>query len=84
MLVACVICHRPGAVVESGASLCMSHLHDWMLSQEGKTARRLHGLHSKEPMEKRVVQAAALMKIFITRREEWKVVEAPDITLDEG
>ena len=81
-MLSCAVCARPGAAVEAGASLCLAHLHDWMLSQEGKTARRLHGLHSKEPVEKRTIQAAALMKIFIARHEDWEVVEVPDVTLD--
>lgn len=83
-MLACAVCQGPGAVVEAGYSLCMTHLHDWLLSREGKTVRRLYGFYSKEPLEKRSLQAAALMKLFVTSREEWKVEEVPNIVLDEG
>jgi hypothetical protein len=52
-----------------------------MLSKEGKTAQRLYGQHSQDHPEKRVIQTAALMKLFISTHENWKVTEVKDIII---
>lgn len=80
-MLSCAVCGSKGIAVEAGASLCMQHLHDWMLSKEGKTAQRLYGQHSQDHPEKRVIQTAALMKLFISTHENWKVTEVKDIII---
>lgn len=67
----CVACGAKGAAVEAGHSLCLPHLHAWMLSKECATARRLYGTHSASPQTKREVQVAALMKLFLSQLEPW-------------
>jgi hypothetical protein len=61
--------------VEAGTPLCLPHLHEWFISKPGKTAKRLYGISSSESPEKREVQRAALMKIFLMTREEWTLAE---------
>lgn len=80
-MLSCVICGSRGLAVEAGSSLCMQHLHDWMLSKEGKTAQRLYGAHSQDLPEKRALQSSALMKLFVSRHEVWQVQQTKDVIL---
>jgi len=50
-----------------------------MLSREGKTARRLHGINSGETPEKRQMQIEALMKLFLSQNESWMCLDKPII-----
>jgi hypothetical protein len=59
----------------------MPHLHGWMLSQEGKTAKRLYGQFGTDSTEKKEIQKAALMKLFRANLQEWKVQKVKDITI---
>lgn len=79
-MLSCVVCGAKGIAVEAGSSLCMQHLHEWMLSKEGKTAQRLYGPHSMDMPEKRVIQSAALMKLFIAR-QTWHVAKLTDVII---
>lgn len=61
--------------------MCFGHLHSWMLSKEGKTAKRLYGVSSQEPPEKRKIQESSLMRLFLSQQETWMCANTTAIVL---
>lgn len=52
-----------------------------MLSKEGKTAKRLYGVSSQEPPEKRKIQESSLMRLFLSQQETWMCANTTAIVL---
>jgi hypothetical protein len=53
----------------------MEHLHDWMLSKEGTTAKRLFGIDSQE--EHRSQRFEALAKLYVLKTRVFGMTGAP-------
>ena len=81
MDIQCAACRQKSAAVEAGHSLCLPHLHAWLLSKEGKTAKRLYSGATAEERTRREHQVFALMKLFLTQQEPWASEAAGVIVL---